>query len=63
MIDAPVVVNPDDDSKNASIKEEIDPLIINGKVPAHVRTSHDIETARKPSLFCTFSEDDFRDTA
>jgi hypothetical protein len=59
MIDEPVVVNPDDDSKNASIKEGIDPLRRYGKVPIHIRTSHDRDTARKPSLFCTFSDADF----
>ncbi len=40
-IDAPVVVNPDVDSKNASTNEVIDPLSRKGNVPIQERTSHD----------------------
>jgi hypothetical protein len=58
-IEDPVVVKPDDDSKNASTNEGIDPLRIYGNVPIKVRTSHDRDTDRKPSLMCTFSEEDF----
>jgi hypothetical protein len=62
MIDAPVVVNPDDDSKKASTNEGIDPLIRYGNVPIHERTSHDKETDKKPSLLCIFSEEAFFET-
>ena len=58
-MEAPVVVNPEDASKNASIKEGIVPLTINGKVPAHESISHESDTARNPSLLVTFSEEAF----
>jgi len=60
-IEAPVVVNPDAVSKNASTNESIDPLSRNGNVPMHDRTSHESETARNPSLLRTFSAAAFFD--
>ena len=58
-IDAPVVVNPDTVSKNASTNEEIDPLSRKGNVPIQERTSHERDTDKKPSLVSTFSALDF----
>lgn len=55
-IDAPVVVNPDDDSKNASTNEEMVPLKRYGNAPMPDKTSQERETARKPSLVVTFSD-------
>ena len=46
---APVVVNPDADSKNASANDGIAPEIQNGTAPNRMIMSHDETTARKPS--------------
>jgi hypothetical protein len=60
-IDEPVVVNPEADSKNASMKQGTDPLRINGKVPRQIRTNQDEDTAKKPSLLLIFSDEVFLD--
>ncbi len=41
------------------MKEEIVPLNMYGKEPKQVRTIHERDTAMKPSLTFTFSEEDF----
>ena len=58
-IEAPVVVKPEVDSKNASINDGIDPLIRKGSDPRVVRIIQEMETARKASLLLIFSPADF----
>jgi hypothetical protein len=41
IIDEPVEVNPETDSKRASTKDGIDSLIIYGRVPPRMSTSHE----------------------
>ena len=53
-IEDPVVENPEVDSKNASINEGIVPLIRYGSVPKSEKTTHEIVTARNPSLLLNF---------
>jgi hypothetical protein len=55
-IDEPVVDNPEVDSKNASVKEGIVPLIRYGKVPRSEKMTQERVTARNPSLFVNFFE-------
>jgi hypothetical protein len=54
MIEDPVVENPEVDSKNASIKFGIAPLIRYGNAPKTEKTIHDKVTARYPSLLLNF---------
>jgi len=49
-MDDPVVVNPEEVSKKASINEGIVPLIIYGRVPIAEKMIQDSVTERKPSL-------------
>jgi hypothetical protein len=50
-MDAPVVVNPDMISKNASVNEGIEPLNQNGKSPNNVKIIHVKVTITDPSRF------------
>ena len=52
-IEAPVVVNPDTDSKKASAKLVVTPESIKGKAPKNPRKTHPIATMRYPSLLLT----------
>lgn len=50
-MEEPVVVKPEQDSKKASVKEDIEPLKMKGRVPNRITANHDRVTARNPSLF------------
>jgi hypothetical protein len=53
-IDDPVVVNPEQLSKNASTKDGIELLKIKGRVPKKITKNHERVTVRNPSLFVIF---------
>ncbi len=47
---APVVVNPDIDSKKASVRLSIDPVVKKGRHPKNVKLIQQRLTRRKPSF-------------
>ena len=51
MTDAPVEVNPDIDSKKASVKSGVTPLNKNGRQPPNVIVNHPNTIIRIPSRF------------
>jgi len=51
----PVVVKPEQDSKQASVKEGMEPLNRKGKVPNRITINHESVTERNPSLFVIFT--------
>ena len=55
-IEAPVVENPDADSKNASIGFAISPEMINGIAPMIETSIHQHAAVRTPSLTLNFNE-------
>jgi hypothetical protein len=59
IMEEPVVVKPEADSKNASINDGIVLLIRYGKVPNREKTIHEITTARYPSLLLNLSASAF----
>jgi hypothetical protein len=59
-MEAPVVVNPEADSKKALMKEGIVPEKIYGSDPIPERTSHDNVTARYASRLLAFVISTFR---
>lgn len=55
-MDAPVVVKPETDSKNASVKEGIDAEKMYGKLPKTEKSNQESETTNPASFFVIFRE-------